>query len=422
MRNDDPNLYLWRMTATSNSLQMLATLCGVFISVMASNACSGQSVAEEWSTLVQERAEGIDFRAFTANNPDWMVKAAKPELKSAVPALDALETSLLPWGENEAMVDQCMQVMFSDNHRCAQILGVLHGRYGKFIVQELESAALSNSFQWIAAISSAFDTGFDKNGAAGLWGMSPGMAQSYGLLSKAGIDQRKLAEESTKAFVLELKRLQRRFPNDEHRVLVAYWKGMAYATRWTGKPGYDRTLDEQLTLVKVLSRFMVNIERPSFELDWIEQAQTWQPLECEGEGIDRDALISSGNFDDRMLSELLPWWNTGFLTCIDAEKFGARIPKLAINEFPMSRSETSGLEASPKEELINVVRSSESESELIENVSDGIRCILHTVKKGDTLWNIAQRYPGVTPEELAEINGISDYIRIGQTLCVPDPR
>jgi LysM repeat protein len=123
-----------------------------------------------------------------------------------------------------------------------------------------------------------------------------------------------------------------------------------------------------------------------------------------------------------MLSELLPWWNTGFLTCIDAEKFGARIPKLAINEFPISRSETSGLEASPKEELINVVRSSESESELIENVSDGIRCILHTVKKGDTLWNIAQRYPGVTPEELAEINGISDYIRIGQTLCVPDPR
>jgi len=47
-------------------------------------------------------------------------------------------------------------------------------------------------------------------------------------------------------------------------------------------------------------------------------------------------------------------------------------------------------------------------------------CIIYEVKKGDTLWNIAQRYPSTTPEELAEVNEIIDYIRIGQVLCVPD--
>jgi LysM repeat protein len=56
------------------------------------------------------------------------------------------------------------------------------------------------------------------------------------------------------------------------------------------------------------------------------------------------------------------------------------------------------------------------------SIENAIPCILYKVKKGDTLWNIAQRYPGNTPEELAEINAISDYIRIGQTLCVPDKK
>lgn len=43
----------------------------------------------------------------------------------------------------------------------------------------------------------------------------------------------------------------------------------------------------------------------------------------------------------------------------------------------------------------------------------------HTVKKGDTLWDIAQRY-GKTTTELARINGISKnkYLRVGQKLRV----
>ena len=44
---------------------------------------------------------------------------------------------------------------------------------------------------------------------------------------------------------------------------------------------------------------------------------------------------------------------------------------------------------------------------------------LHEVKAGDTLWNISKRYPGTTPEWIAEINEITDYIRIGEVLCIP---
>ena len=381
--------------------------------------CSAQTLAEQWSLRVQHRAKSPDFRAFERVQPDWKVQESKPALKAAVPALDELETALIPWGENKQAIDQTMQVLFENNYHCAQIIGVLHGRYGAFIESELERASLPNSFQWVAGLISVFNAAHDENGAAGIWGMSSSMGQRHGLLRASGIDQRKLVVESTRAFVHELERLQRRFPADPHRVLVAYWEGMAYATRWTGKPGYDETIDEKLILLKVLSRFMVNIDRPSFDLDWVEQAQTWQPLACEGDGINRDQLIAEGVINAQALSALLPWWTSDFLSCADASKYGTSIPSLVAEQVDagpeQAKTDTSnGKTANAEPSHPSVARIEDAQT------LKGTRCILYTVKKGDTLWNIAQRYPGITPADLEEINDISDYIRIGQTICVPD--
>ncbi|MDA7708679.1 LysM peptidoglycan-binding domain-containing protein [Flavobacteriales bacterium] len=409
------------MSSKAHFLPLLICINVIAHVLIPSTKCSAQSLAEQWSLRVQQRSELPDFRAFERANPDWKVQESKPALKAAVPALDPLETALLPWGGNKEAIDQTMQVLFEDNYHRAQIIGVLHGRYGGFITSELLAASLPSSFQWVAGLTSVFNAAHEENDHAGIWGLNSAMGQTYGLLQANGIDQRKLVVESTRAFVRELERLQRRFPDDPHRVLVAYWKGMAYATRWTGAPGYDKSLDEQLVLLKVLSRFMVNIERPSFDLDWVEQAQTWQPLACEGEGINRSQLIADGVIDSQTLSALLPWWTSDFLSCADAQKYGTSIPRLVAeqvdaNPEPAKTATSNGKteNAEPNDPTVAVIE----ESATIE----GVRCILHTVKKGDTLWNIAQRYPGTTPEDLAEINEISDYIRIGQTLCVPDTK
>lgn len=46
----------------------------------------------------------------------------------------------------------------------------------------------------------------------------------------------------------------------------------------------------------------------------------------------------------------------------------------------------------------------------------------YTVRKGDSLYAIAKRHPGVSPEDLMRYNGISDGIRPGQRIKIPAQR
>ena len=50
-----------------------------------------------------------------------------------------------------------------------------------------------------------------------------------------------------------------------------------------------------------------------------------------------------------------------------------------------------------------------------------VEFILHTVHKGDTLWNIANRYKGSTVEEIVRINKISakKALKVGEKIKVP---
>lgn len=416
------NVYICTMLSLPHPLRHFNGILVLTLGLIASFTSSSQTVATLWEAQVKARQEKIDFLDFAHANPDWLIREASPSLKTAVPSLDALETALLPWGQDPTTTDNCMQVLFGNNYSCAQALGVLHGRFGPFIEKKIEASGLPSSFQWLAATTSAFDPAFEQDDRAGLWGMSSTLAQESGLLSINGIDQRKLPEESTLAFIDELMRLQRRFPNDPHRVLVAYWKGMAYATRWTGKPGYDSELDERITLLKVVSRFMVNIQRPSFELNWINLAQTWDTLECTNGVIRRASVLENTGLKPSEIQELLPWWTSDVLACENALKYGARITR-ARNSLPTVQK--SSVDSKGYEDPAPTAPSLAKTGTIVEVSEMVLRssptpCIIYEVKKGDTLWNIAQRYPSTTPEELAEVNEIIDYIRIGQVLCVPD--
>jgi len=55
----------------------------------------------------------------------------------------------------------------------------------------------------------------------------------------------------------------------------------------------------------------------------------------------------------------------------------------------------------------------------ISGSNSDIGLIFYTVKEGDTLWNIARQFPGVTPLEIMELNGVdADGIKPGQTIRI----
>ena len=45
---------------------------------------------------------------------------------------------------------------------------------------------------------------------------------------------------------------------------------------------------------------------------------------------------------------------------------------------------------------------------------------VYTVKKGDTLYKIAAKYPGVSAQDIMKFNGISSNIRAGQKIKIPN--
>lgn len=51
--------------------------------------------------------------------------------------------------------------------------------------------------------------------------------------------------------------------------------------------------------------------------------------------------------------------------------------------------------------------------------SSGASYTTYTVKSGDTLYNIAKRYPGVTAQEIMSYNGIGEKLSIGQKIKIP---
>lgn len=65
-------------------------------------------------------------------------------------------------------------------------------------------------------------------------------------------------------------------------------------------------------------------------------------------------------------------------------------------------------------------KSSKSSGSTSSSGSTGSGYTVYTVKKGDSLYKIAAKYPGVSAQDIMKLNGISSSIRAGQKIKIPN--
>jgi nucleoid-associated protein YgaU len=65
--------------------------------------------------------------------------------------------------------------------------------------------------------------------------------------------------------------------------------------------------------------------------------------------------------------------------------------------------------------------SADSNQEIFSSDFDSRKIILHTVEKGDTLWNIAKRYEGASVQQIMKINNLNspEDLKLGAKIKIP---
>ena len=195
-------------------------------------SAQAQMRVDEWEQLFDARCTLEDVEAFESHVA--LNAFGTPSLKTAVPALDPLEVALQPWGADRQLENLCMQALLSDGAKRLLQLNALYTLHEAVVDEAWSATALPPAFRWIPALTTGWNQAASVQGdRAGMWWNDRGDAVTSGLTLSGAIDERGVPAASTQAAIAQLEKLQRRFPNDPHRVLVAYMKGMAYATRWS---------------------------------------------------------------------------------------------------------------------------------------------------------------------------------------------
>ncbi|MGA0435313.1 MAG: LysM peptidoglycan-binding domain-containing protein [Flavobacteriales bacterium] len=352
-----------------------------------------QTTPENWAQEFDRRIQLADYTLFYNTLSSKTIDSRMPPILSAIPPLDELEESLQPWGEDKHLEARCMQILLNQNGKRLKQMGILYSMYSSDIGNSMDQSSLPPAFQWLPMLLTHCNHRHaTTDGKNGLWSMDRTIAKNSGLTMNDRIDERFIPSSSSVAAINHLQQLQRKFPDDPIRVLVAFSKGVEFAMTWDALPGSDDDLDAWLGLYRVVSRMMVNVEVPNTQIEWIAFSNSMSPVPCDV-SLSKNELVQSLGLTETTIEQFIPWWiGSKTMSCDDFNEYTPRLP-ISTNT-PTSPGKNQ--ESKP--------------------------CIFHEVKKGDTLWNLSQRYPGTTPDMIKEINDIKDHIRIGDVLCIPKSR
>jgi membrane-bound lytic murein transglycosylase D len=107
-------------------------------------------------------------------------------------------------------------------------------------------------------------------------------------------------------------------------------------------------------------------------------------------------------------------------------------PGQRLNIYVATKSEKLAVKSTPEKSTVAVARTKSADTSLVSDVktvsveknttapsAENMKFAYHTVQPGDTLWKIAQRYEGMTVQQIKKINRLaSNDLKVGTKLKV----
>jgi len=274
-----------------------------------------------------------------------------------------------------------------------------------FVVQKTEEHGLPLDMALLPAIESAYDPlAFSSGRAAGMWQFIPSTGEMYGLNKSWWYDARRDVIASTDAALRYLKDLNKSFNGDWYLTLAAYNAGPGRirkdirAAKAAGKNTDYWSINvpsQTKRYVPKLVAFAAIIESPKkygFDIPELANKPYLEVIEGENQ-INLNQVADLLELPHDTLYALNPGYNRHYT----APEGPHRIV------VPLDRAE----------KLTAFLAGNKMDSFSGE--------VIHTVKKGDTLYGLARKY-GVTSKKIAQWNNLknSSMLSIGQTLVVKE--
>jgi len=342
------------------------------------------------------------------------------------------------------------------------------GRYRPYIVGALKEAGLPTELSWLPLIESGFKVNaLSKARALGLWQFIPSTGYKFGLSRDKFIDKRLDPINSTEAAIAYLKELHQMF-GDWTTVLAAYNCGEGRVLRVIRqqKVNYlDNFWDlyERLPYetARYVPRFLAtlyiieNLDRYGFDTIQVDAPMEYEEIEIEKQVHLKHVAMAIG-VNERQLTEINPELRYKILP---PDKYLLKVPEgtslvltAKLSDIPVSkpptravvyhrvrRGETLSIIAKKyRTRVSRIMRANNLRrshyivaGRLLKIPTPGYRyraskpaavspaASSHRVRRGDNLWNIANRY-GTTTDKIKKVNNLnSNDLHIGQVLRLP---
>ena len=337
------------------------------------------------------------------NTTDSLIYDDKNEIKNRLSCLNEKTPFEFNCSEDNILY---VQKYVSNREKFAQKM-LAHGQlYFPFFEQQLIENDLPIELKYLPIMESALNpTAKSRAGAVGLWQFMPLTAKMMGLEINSYIDQRRDPILSTKAACEYLKKLYSIY-EDWNLSLAAYNAGPGNVNKAIRRSGNKKTYWEiRPFLPKETQTYVPTFTAINYLMEFTFENSTnsipFQFFDIDTvhvrERVDFDIMEKWLSYEVEKIATLNPVYKLNIIP-ETGSTHALQLPTFLIGDFIMQQD--SIYFYSKKNTVLNIPNKTKSTTNY------------YTIKEGDTIWDIAKKYDGLSVADIKKLNANIDVSKV----------